>query len=43
MGIKEMMGISQVRNGFSPISIISVISCHLPIPFSYKAFRFTES
>jgi len=40
MGIKEMMGISKIRNGSSPISIIS---CHLPISFSYKAFRFTAS
>jgi hypothetical protein len=34
---------SQVRNGSSPIPIISVISRHPPVSFSYTAFRFTES
>ena len=37
-----MKGMGQLRNRYSLILIISIISCHLPISFPYTAFRFTE-
>ena len=42
MGIKEMKGMSQAPNGSLPKPIISVISLHLHISFSYAVAQVAE-
>jgi hypothetical protein len=39
----EMKGMKKVRDDSSPILVISAISYHLPISFSYTVFYLAQS